>query len=143
MKQCPQCGGPISWLRSVLDGLCRNCRKVLEEKEQERQDAEANREWNLKPADLEKEREWQPENCPFCKESMLSGHVWTEGGSLMWSAGQPYYKKGDFPLLEQSDDEDSLRRAHLCESCGSVIIVQMLRKTPSGFDKELKNGRCT
>ena len=130
MKKCPQCGGPVSTLRLFFNGLCRNCRNVLEEKEQERQDVQSNRQWNLKPADLEREQQWQPENCPYCTESMLPGCVWTEEGTLMWAAGQPYYKQGDFPLLEQGDDEDSLRRAHFCESCGSVIIVQMLRKPP-------------
>jgi hypothetical protein len=130
MKQCPQCGGPISTLRRLIYGSCRNCGKLLEEQEQERWDVEANREWNLNQVDLEKERQWQPENCPYCTESMHPGYVWTEEGTLVWAAGQPTYKQSDFAILKEGDDEDSMRRAHLCESCGSVLIVQMLRKPP-------------
>ena len=132
MKTCPQCGGPISRLRSFLNGLCRKCRQEFEEKDRQRAEAESAREWNLTQVGVEEERKWRPDRCPFCGKSMLTGYIWVTGadGSLVWAAREIPYESHDIRLLRTADEagEAASRRAHLCEDCGSLIAVQALRE---------------
>ncbi len=133
MKTCSQCGEPVSLLRSLLDGLCRKCRQGFEETDKQRAAAEATREWNLKQVSVVEERKWQPDECPFCGGAMLKGYIWVEGdsGSVVWAAREvPYtYTSHDIRLVPPvaDEEEDKSRRAHLCENCGSLIVVQAFR----------------
>jgi len=135
MKKCPVCGEPTSWWRLLLRDVCQKC----EQNERQKAQAEAEREWNLEHVDEDKERNWRPDGCPLCGGSMLVGYVWNSDSmdamkhnDLQWVAGEepPIHARSDLTLLRNSDDFSGWRRAHLCETCGTLIVVQALRREP-------------
>lgn len=137
MPDCPGCGKNLSLFRSFLSGMCKDCESRLQQEDRDRAEAEAAREWNLTQVDEEQERNWRPECCPFCGGSMLVGFVGnSEPGDdsirneLQWVAGSdpPNYLRSDMVIMRDGELMEEWRRAHLCESCGTLIVVQALRK---------------
>ena len=137
MNKCPTCGEPTSWWRLALRDVCQKC----EQNERQRAEAEATREWKLDQVDADEERDWRPRGCPLCGGSMLVGYVWNSHSTnvmrdnkLQWVAGDapPTHARSDLIILRNSDDFCGWRRAHLCETCGTLIVVQALRRDPQG-----------
>jgi type II secretory ATPase GspE/PulE/Tfp pilus assembly ATPase PilB-like protein len=117
----------------LLRNVCQKC----EENERQKARVEAEREWDLKQVNEDEERNWRPEGCPLCTGSMLVGYVWnSDSGDVMrhnklqWVAGgqPPIHARSDLTILRNSDDMSGWRRAHLCETCGTLIVVQALRR---------------
>ena len=135
MKKCPVCNEPASWWRLLLRNVCQKC----EQDERQKAQAEAERVWDLKQVNEDKERNWRPDGCPLCGGSMLVGYVFNSisrdvmhPSELQWVAGDepPIHARSDLAILPDSDDFSGWRRAHLCESCGTLIVVQALRRNP-------------
>lgn len=136
MKNCPLCGEPIPGRWIFRRDVCKAC----EDKESQMAVAEAARVWDFEQVGEEDERDWRPEACPFCDGSMLTGFVWNSDtgdffkkNNLNWVAGDdpPLYGRSDFTILRNSDDGFAgWRRAHLCQSCGSLLVIQALRNSP-------------
>lgn len=135
MKNCPLCGEPISGWWIFHRDVCRAC----EDKERQKAAAEAARVWDLEQVGEEEEPDWRPESCPFCDGSMLPGFVWNSDtgdfrkhNNLNWVAGDdpPLCGRNDLVILQNSDDFTGWRRAHLCQTCGSLLVIQALRDSP-------------